>query len=111
MGNSMDPNAPSDVDVIVAQLMPGYLKNRELDLKLLKGFLEQKDWKAIENIAHRLKGSSAAYGLPLLGEMGSTLEESARLKDLQAVSDGILKIEAFVLIQIQKFRASSEPTK
>lgn len=65
------------------EIAPNYLKNRILDLAVLKDALNRKDFKAISAIAHKTKGTAGGYGFDELGAIAKSLEMAAKSEVLR----------------------------
>jgi CheY-like chemotaxis protein len=76
----------------VAELLPGYLENRQQELPRLFDALEGRDFEPIRVAGHNMKGTGAAYGCPELGEIGARLEAAARLANGADVEEGLLAV-------------------
>ena len=70
----------------MAELAPAYLENRKKELADLGAVLATKNFRAIESLGHKLKGTAASYGFPALGMIGGELEEAAKRRDLDALA-------------------------
>jgi PAS domain S-box-containing protein len=73
----------TDVPPEVQELVPGYLKLRNLDLEKLRMAIEESDYPAISTLGHQLKGSGTSYGFDEFSEIGSALECAAKTHDLE----------------------------
>jgi hypothetical protein len=56
---------------------PGYLAKRRAEVATYREALARNDFDAIRTMAHRMKGTGAGYGFPMLTEFGAALEQSA----------------------------------
>jgi HPt (histidine-containing phosphotransfer) domain-containing protein len=85
MSNSKLKSIKITADSELRDLLPGYLKNRIKDAEALRLQLEQNDFKSIERITHKIKGSAGSYGFTELGEIGGKMEKAAQENDLDAL--------------------------
>ena len=67
----------AEVPAELEELIPGYLSNRQEDLRKLHQALQEEDFKAIYEIGHNLKGTGSGYGFNELTRIGSELELAA----------------------------------
>ena len=72
-------------DPYARKLLPDYLARKKMQTAEILRALESKDYESIENIAHRLYGSGAAYGLDTISAFGDKLEQAARRRDTELV--------------------------
>jgi HPt (histidine-containing phosphotransfer) domain-containing protein len=66
------------VDPDLAELIPGYLANREKDIAELGNALEKKDMDAARVIGHSMKGSGGGYGFDTITDIGMCMEKAAK---------------------------------
>jgi CheY-like chemotaxis protein/HPt (histidine-containing phosphotransfer) domain-containing protein len=69
------------VEAGMEDVVPGYLAKRRAEVPLYTAALAREDFDSIKKMAHRMKGTGAGYGFPLLTELGATLEKAALGKD------------------------------
>lgn len=68
----------ADPSADIADLLPDYLQGRVEELKVLKSFISNREFKKIEQIAHKVAGSAGSYGLGKLSEIAREMEASAK---------------------------------
>ncbi len=83
-------------DPDAAELMPGYLKNRRLDLQQMVDALEQHDLERIRLLGHSMKGSGGSYGLDQISEIGEALESAATTGDTDTISRQMDQLRDFL---------------
>jgi signal transduction histidine kinase/CheY-like chemotaxis protein/HPt (histidine-containing phosphotransfer) domain-containing protein len=76
--------APDMEDVV-----PGYLEKRRKDVDAYRQALAAEDFDAVRMLGHKMKGTGAGYGFPVLTEIGTAIEESAKKKDAAGVAAGV----------------------
>ena len=67
----------SDIPPEVQELVPGYLKQKLVDLERLRTAVQAADYPAISRLGHQLKASGSSYGFDAFSEAGSALERAA----------------------------------
>ncbi|HOV12791.1 MAG TPA: Hpt domain-containing protein [Spirochaetota bacterium] len=72
-----------------------YIEDFDDKLKSIKIEFQNKSYKKISNLGHGLKGVSAICGLPILSEIGKTIQNLALNNDLDGISNEIEKLEYF----------------
>ncbi|HEX7665060.1 MAG TPA: Hpt domain-containing protein, partial [Polyangiaceae bacterium] len=75
---SIDPNATKET---LDALVPGFLANRQNDVKAIRKALVSEDFEIIANIGHKLRGNGATFGFPDLSKVGEQIELAARARD------------------------------
>lgn len=58
-------------------LIPDYLERRHCDVDTLREALERRDYGALHEIGHKLRGSGASYGFAEISRIGRALEQAA----------------------------------
>ena len=70
-----------EVDLDLAELIPGYLANRREDLLAIDSCLKADDFETIRRLAHRMKGSGGGYGFHGISAIGGLMEAGATAAD------------------------------
>jgi GAF domain-containing protein len=81
-----EPTPTPDVDPILAGFAAQFLQVRREDVNRISAWLEDGQLTEIARIAHQIKGNSATFGFPEIGEVGGRLETAARSGDTRAVA-------------------------
>lgn len=74
------------VDEFLVDLIPNFIKNKIVDLAILKSALESKDFDTIKKIGHNWKGVCSSYGFNYLGEAGKQFELLAQNEDAHSLA-------------------------
>jgi signal transduction histidine kinase/DNA-binding response OmpR family regulator len=77
-------------------IVPGFLDNRRNDVARLYSALEASDFEAIRQLGHKMKGTGAGYGFPLITEIGSDLEQAAQTPDPARVRKRVEELDRFL---------------
>ncbi|MCX5811348.1 MAG: Hpt domain-containing protein [Proteobacteria bacterium] len=73
------------IDKDLEDLIPGYLENRQKDIKSLLVSLGREDYESIRIIGHSMKGSGGGYGFDDISTLGKSIEEAAKDKNYEAI--------------------------
>ena len=84
------------IDAELADLIPGFLKNRETDIQAMQESLKQGDYVLVERIGHGMKGAGAGYGFDAITEIGAQIEKAAQDKDPEEVQKAICQLVDYV---------------
>lgn len=84
------------VDRDLEDVIPMFQANRQKDVSELKTALSNKDKDKIQFIGHSLKGVGSGYGFVEVTNIGREIEELAKINDLKAVDQLILKLEDYL---------------
>lgn len=68
------------VDAELEDLIPGFLENRQSDIKSMSEALRQGDYETIRILGHTMKGTGGGYGFDAITEIGASLEQFAKDK-------------------------------
>ena len=69
------------VDAELEDLIPGFLENRQEDIRSIEEALEKGDYETIRTLGHSMKGSGGGYGFDAITDIGKSLEDAAKEKN------------------------------
>jgi CheY-like chemotaxis protein len=99
-----EPLAPAPIVVHapegLEEVVPQYLDARRKELPEMLALLAASDFERLSALAHNLKGTGAAYGLPGITEIGADLERSSLCHDTGLIGSQLTKLEKY-LNQVQ----------
>jgi len=72
-------------DPDLADLIPGYLANRKMDIAAIREALDKNDLDTVRILGHSMKGSGGGYGFQTITDIGKMLEKNAQ----EGLDDGI----------------------
>ena len=88
------------VDPDIADLIPGFLENRQKDIKTIEETLQKGDYDILQRMGHTLKGTGGGYGFDEITDIGLRIENAAKeknadeiLRQVQGLSDYLGKVE------------------
>ena len=84
------------VDCDLEELIPGFLENRQEDIKSILCSLEADDYDAVRILGHSMKGSGGGYGFDAISEIGQSLELSAKKKDAGAIKQMVSNLANYL---------------
>ncbi|MEG3876524.1 response regulator [Microcoleus sp. herbarium7] len=76
------------------RLLQAFVGNAQADVAAAKIAVEAKDWQTVEYQAHRLKGTAANVGVPLMSDLAAQLEDRARGFQSEPPATQLLTMEA-----------------
>jgi hypothetical protein len=74
-------------DPDLADLIPGFLLNRQKDLRTLREVLQRHDFETIRSVAHILTGLGGSYGFDRITELGEAIGRAARQGDVTVIGE------------------------
>ena len=102
MMHNTDTNRPEKiivrVDEDLADLIPGFLNNRQQDIKIMNEALEGGGYETIRTVGHSMKGSGGGYGFDGITEIGSSLEIAAKESDKDKITMWLKELEYYLEI-------------
>ncbi len=72
-------------DPDIADEIPWYLGQVKEYTEAIEKAMGDKDFETIEDAGHRMKGSGEAFGFDAVSEMGKSLEQAAKERDLDEI--------------------------
>ncbi len=69
----------------IRDLVPSFIQGRKKDVRIIHRALARRDYAAIEVLGHQMKGSGASYGFAPITQIGKSIEEAARDKDILGI--------------------------
>jgi len=84
------------VDPDIADLVPGFLENRQRDVVKATEALEQNDFSALVLLGHTMKGAGAGYGFDEISVIGGSMETAAKLADGPTVRLTIERLKRYL---------------
>jgi signal transduction histidine kinase/CheY-like chemotaxis protein len=85
-----------EVTPTVAALVPGFLANRQKDLRSARAALKRRDWHGLWVLAHTMKGLGASYGFDGITEIGVALEKAALAHEDAGVARAVDELESYL---------------
>ncbi len=77
-------------------LAPQFLENRRKEIPELWNALKQNDFKNLQRVGHRLKGSAGGYGFFHIYELAENMEAFAKENNFQGLVKIITELDAYV---------------
>lgn len=77
----MDETYEVKVSKQIEDLVPKFLENRRKDVELLRAAIAVRDFSALCQIGHRLKGVGRSYGFDNISVAGEKIEAAAKETD------------------------------
>ena len=84
------------VDTDLKDLVPGFLQNRQKDVKSLLAAVEGSDYETIEALGHTMKGDGGGYGFHGITDIGGSLEKAAANKNLQEIRKWVRQLSVYL---------------
>ncbi len=84
------------VDPEIADIVPGFLVNRQKDIKSIQGALLKEDYETIQLLGHSMKGSGAGYGFDAISDIGSLLEHEAKSRNIEGIRRGVGELSTYL---------------
>ncbi len=94
--NDKDRKILIHVDPEIADIVPGFLGNRQKDIKSIQDALQQGDYETIRTLGHSMKGSGGGYGFDAISDIGSVLEQEAENRNIDGIRRGIEELLTYL---------------
>ncbi len=59
------------------EIVPDFFEDSREEIRNLNDALASKDYKALKDLGHKIKGSSVSYGFKGMSDLGLTIEKAA----------------------------------
>jgi len=84
------------VDPEIADLIPGFLENRQKDIKTMLEALDVGDYETIRVLGHTMKGSGGGYGFDAITDIGLSLEQAAKGKNSEEIQRWVEELSNYL---------------
>jgi HPt (histidine-containing phosphotransfer) domain-containing protein len=84
------------IDRDLEDLIPGYIENRQKDMKSILASLENEDYETIRILGHSMKGSGGGYGFDKITEIGKSIEQAAIDINSREIKNQIEELSCFI---------------
>ena len=84
------------VDRDIEELIPGFLENRQADIRSILGSLEDDDYETVRILGHSMKGAGGGYGFDAISDIGQNLESAAREKNAWAIKKMVSDLASYL---------------
>lgn len=84
------------VDSDLEDLIPGFLENRAHDIKSMQDALARKDYAAIAQLGHNLKGIGGGYGFDPISAIGGSIEKAAKTENSAQIRQSIDELSDYL---------------
>ena len=68
----------------LADVIPGFLRNRRQDVVTLLDALDRGDYETVERLGHGMRGAGGSWGFDGITDIGAALEQAAGSADADA---------------------------
>jgi HPt (histidine-containing phosphotransfer) domain-containing protein len=73
------------IDRDIEELVPGYLKNRRMDIDKISNAVDQGDFDTARMLGHAMKGNGKSYGFEEISRIGLAIENSGIQKEPEII--------------------------
>ena len=84
------------VDPDLEDLIPGFLKNRTLEVEKLRSEIDKNNFENIASMGHSIKGVGGGYGFELMSELGANIEDAAKQSNVEAIRENIDRLDDYL---------------
>ena len=84
------------VDSDLEDLIPGFLENRNQDIKSIFDALTGDDYAAIAKLGHTMKGVGGGYGFDAITDIGRSIEQAAKEKNSQKIKASLSELSDYL---------------
>ena len=84
------------VDSDLEDLIPGFIENRNKDIKSIYDALARDDFTAITKLGHTMKGVGGGYGFDAITDIGRSIEQAARDNNPQKIKASLSELSDYL---------------
>ncbi|MGR3174672.1 MAG: Hpt domain-containing protein [Candidatus Scalindua sp.] len=84
------------VDPEIMDIVPGFLDNRKKDVMSMLEALENGDYETIRMLGHSMKGSGGGYGFDTISEIGNSIEQEAKNRNVEEIRRNIEELATYL---------------
>jgi HPt (histidine-containing phosphotransfer) domain-containing protein len=84
------------IDQDIEELVPGYLKNRRMDIDKISNAVDQGDFDTARMLGHAMKGNGKSYGFEEISHIGLTIENSGIQKEPEIIRRELEKLLGYL---------------
>ncbi len=84
------------VDIDLEELIPGFLENRQTDIKSIQDAIESGDFETVKILGHSMKGSGGGYGFDGITDIGAVIEQAGKDNDAETAKKGINDLASYL---------------
>jgi HPt (histidine-containing phosphotransfer) domain-containing protein len=84
------------IDSDLKDIVPRFLEIRQENINNILKALESEDYEPILRIGHSMKGSGTGYGFDYITEIGHSIEDAAKMKNLEAIRECVKKLSTYL---------------
>ncbi len=95
-GTKPDEKIIVNVDSTIKDLIPGFLENRQEDIKSIYDALKKEDYETIRILGHSMKGAGGGYGFDEITDIGRLIEESAEGKNQEEIKKWVIDLTNYL---------------
>ena len=89
-----------DVDPLLADLVPDYVREKRRQVGDLRRLVAEGGLDRVKRLAHDIKGTGAAYGIPDVTRLGRAIESAAQHGDQPRVASLVAELDAMLAREI-----------
>jgi CheY-like chemotaxis protein len=84
------------LDKSILPLVPEYLESRKEDIQKIRHALENRNFSAIEDLGHKMKGSGKCYGFEMISMLGRRIEIFAKEQNADEIEDSVGRMQDYL---------------
>lgn len=85
-----------EIEADLRDLVPNFLEHKRSDIGVIRAAIEQNDYQAVSQIAHKMKGEGGSFGFEAVTVMGAALEQAALRKDVPSLNHTLAELAAYL---------------
>lgn len=85
-----------EIEADLRDLVPDFLEHKRSDVGVIRAAIDQKNYQAVSQIAHKMKGEGGSFGFEAVTVMGAALEQAALHKDVESLNRTLEELAVYL---------------
>jgi HPt (histidine-containing phosphotransfer) domain-containing protein len=85
-----------EIEADLQDLVPNFLEHKRADIGIIRVAIDHKDYEAVSQIGHKMKGEGGSFGFDAVTVMGAALEQAAFHQDLASLNHTLEELVSYL---------------
>jgi HPt (histidine-containing phosphotransfer) domain-containing protein len=85
-----------EIEADLQDLVPNFLEHKRADIGIIRVAIDHKDYEAVSQIGHKMKGEGGSFGFDAVTVMGAALEQAALHQDLASLNHTLEELVSYL---------------
>jgi HPt (histidine-containing phosphotransfer) domain-containing protein len=85
-----------EIEADLQDLVPNFLEHKRSDIGFIRLAIDQRDFQAVSEIGHKMKGEGGSFGFDAVTVMGAALEQAALHQDVASLNHTLEELAEYL---------------